>query len=39
MTLALVLILLGSLMVYGAWTNRSLPALIRGDNTVAKGAG
>lgn len=36
MTLALVLFEFGALLVYSAWTNRSLKALLLGDNQTAK---
>ncbi len=38
MTVTLVILLLGSLLIYAGWTNRSVLALIRGDNTVTKAA-
>lgn len=36
MTVPAIMILLGSLLLYGGWTNRSVWALARGDNTVSK---
>ena len=36
MTLALVLFLIGTLVVYAGWTNKNVKALISGDNTVSK---
>lgn len=36
MTVAAAMILFGALLIYGGWTNRSVWALARGDNTVTK---
>ncbi len=36
MTVAFGMVFVGGLLVYGGWTNRSVWALARGDNTVAK---
>ena len=36
MTLPVILLLAGSLLIYGGWTNRNILALLRGDNTVPK---
>lgn len=30
------MILFGSLLIYAGWTNKSVAALARGDNTTAK---
>lgn len=39
MTIALAMVAVGGLLVYCAWTNRSVLAAARGDNTVAKPGG
>lgn len=36
MTVAYAMILFGALLIYGGWTNKSISALARGDNTQAK---
>ena len=36
MTVSFAMILLGSILIYGGWTNRSVAALARGDNTQPK---
>lgn len=36
MSVSLAMILFGALLIYGGWTNKSVAALARGDNTVAK---
>lgn len=36
MSIALAMIVFGGILVYGGWTNRSVSALARGDNSVAK---
>lgn len=36
MSLSFAMILFGALLVYGAWTDKSIAALARGDNTVRK---
>lgn len=36
MSLTLGMILFGGLLIYGGWTNRSVWALARGDDTVQK---
>ena len=36
MTLPAILILFGAMLLYGGWTNKSVWALARGDNTVSK---
>ena len=36
MTVSFGMILLGAILVYGGWTNRSVWALARGDNTQPK---
>lgn len=36
MAVAFGMILFGAMLVYGGWTNRSVWALARGDNTTAK---
>lgn len=38
MSISFAMILFGSLLVYGGWKNKSIGALARGDNTVAKPA-
>jgi hypothetical protein len=35
-TLTILILLVGSLLIYGGWTNRNIVALIRGDNSVSK---
>ena len=36
MTLTMGMILFGTLLVYAGWTNRSVGALLRGDNSQAQ---
>lgn len=36
MSITAAMILFGGLLIYGGWTNRSVWALARGDNTVPK---
>lgn len=36
MSVSLAMILLGGMLIYGGWTNRSIWALARGDNQTAK---
>lgn len=36
MSIAFAMILFGTLLMYGGFTNRSVSALARGDNTQAK---
>jgi hypothetical protein len=36
MSVAFALLLFGTMLIYGGWTNRSIWSLARGDNTVAK---
>lgn len=38
MTVTFGMIFVGALLVYGGWTNRSVWALARGDNTTPKAA-
>lgn len=37
MTITMVILLGGSLLIYGGWTNRSVMDLIKGDNSIVKG--
>lgn len=39
MSIVIAMILFGSILIYGGFTNRSVIALSRGDNTVAKPGG
>lgn len=36
MSIAFAMVLFGSLLIVAGWQNKSLTALARGDNTVAK---
>ena len=36
MSISFAMILFGALLIYGGWTNRSISALARGDNTQPK---
>ena len=38
MTVALAMVLVGSMLIYGGWLNLSVLALLRGDNTQPKPA-
>ena len=36
MSISFGMILFGALLIYGGWTNKSVAALARGDNTTPK---
>lgn len=36
MSISMAMILFGAMLIYGGWTDKSIGALARGDNTVAK---
>lgn len=38
MSISFAMILFGAMLIYGGWTDKSIAALARGDNTVAKPA-
>ena len=38
MSISFAMILFGALLIYGGWTDKSIAALARGDNTVGKPA-